>query len=113
MLPVVVIGLDVDKALGDGSCEIALYSQFLRLFCKDLVGLRKIVVINRWEYMVDGMEVESCIFEIGNKSSCIVCYHVNTRINLMLSKIMDLLVAFSPSLAVSVAHKGHLHEENR
>lgn len=71
------------------------------------------MVINRWEYMMNCVKVESCIFEIRNKSSCIVCYRVNTSINLMLSEITNLLVAFSPSLAVSVAHKGHLHEVGR
>ena len=93
--------------------EEASYAQFLSLFCQDLVGERKVVVVDCWEEMVDCMEVEPCIFQVREEASCVVCYGVSACVHLVFGEVADLLISLRPNLAVSVANEGHFQEVRR
>lgn len=90
--------------------EEASYAQFLSLFCQDLVGEWKVVVVNSWEEMVDCMEVEPCVFQVREEASCVVCYGVSASVHLVFGEVADLLISLRPNLAVSVANEGHFQE---
>jgi hypothetical protein len=68
------------------------------------------VIIDCWEEMMDRVEVKTCIDGEGQEAAKVVCGHISTRCNLMLSEVTDFLIALSPLSTRPMSEEVDIHK---